>query len=184
MTRIIAALLAAATIAGVAVPAAAQTKYYARERLSGMPKTSSEQQTTAPRTYTPVYSTTFGTCSGGTQSKPITGCTSDNSTVAVSNCSAFPQSTGAQSCTTPTACGTLKAQTWFNGGTQNNLGYVKGDLAAQEACNLFIAGTGKIGVCAWDNGNGSGSGPAYFFDGGTTRNPGTNFPRLYASACQ
>jgi hypothetical protein len=38
MTRTIAALLAAAAFAGVAAPAAAQTKYFAREDLAGTPK--------------------------------------------------------------------------------------------------------------------------------------------------
>jgi hypothetical protein len=54
MTRIIAALLAAASIAGVATPVAAQTKYFARERIVGMPKSAA---TTPP----PSTGTTCGT---------------------------------------------------------------------------------------------------------------------------
>jgi hypothetical protein len=38
MIRTVAALLAAATIAGIAAPAAAQTKYFARENLAGSPR--------------------------------------------------------------------------------------------------------------------------------------------------
>jgi hypothetical protein len=39
MTRTVAALLAAASIAGLAAPATAQTKYFVRERLMGLSKT-------------------------------------------------------------------------------------------------------------------------------------------------
>jgi hypothetical protein len=56
MTRIIAALLAAATIAGIAAPAAAQTKYFARERIVGMPATT-------PAT-TPPPASGYTTCTG------------------------------------------------------------------------------------------------------------------------
>ena len=46
MTRTIAALLAAATIAGVAAPAAAQTKYFAREKITILNASPAEQPTT------------------------------------------------------------------------------------------------------------------------------------------
>jgi len=63
MTRTIAALLAVATIAGIAAPAAAQTRYYARERLSIV----------APKGETPPPSPpTYSRCGGFTEGNRIT----------------------------------------------------------------------------------------------------------------
>lgn len=46
MTRTIAALLAAATIAGVVAPAAAQTRYFAREKITVLNASAAGQPTT------------------------------------------------------------------------------------------------------------------------------------------
>ena len=54
MTRTIATLLATATIAAIASPAAAQTKYYARERIVGMPDSASTPTPTNPPASTPT----------------------------------------------------------------------------------------------------------------------------------
>jgi hypothetical protein len=52
MTRTIAALLAAATIVGVAAPSDAQTKYFARERIVGVPTASAATPPPATSGYT------------------------------------------------------------------------------------------------------------------------------------
>jgi len=64
MNRAIATLLAAATIANVCTPATAQTKYYARERIVGMPTTSSSSDPSGsvpstPSTGTPAFDGTW-----------------------------------------------------------------------------------------------------------------------------
>jgi hypothetical protein len=82
MTRTIAALLAAATLAGIAAPAAAQTKYYARERIVGMPTSSSSSDASgsvpsAPSTGTPAFDGTWTSsegasyCSGRVRQKDV-----------------------------------------------------------------------------------------------------------------
>jgi len=105
MTRTIAVLLAAAAIAGVAAPAAAQTKYFARERIVGIPKSTTPATTTAPVAYSPIYSDSYGACANNRKSKPIASCSaSDGSPAKLSDCSSFPQSTGATDCNVQT-CG-------------------------------------------------------------------------------
>lgn len=62
----VAALLAATCIMTITTPAMAQSKYYMRERIVGMPISDGPRQPDAPRTFSPVYSDAFGACTGGT----------------------------------------------------------------------------------------------------------------------
>lgn len=99
MKRTIAALLAAASIVGAAAPASAQTKYYVRERLVGLTKSTTPPATTAPVTYSPTYSSSYGACTNNVKSKPITSCSaSDKSPAKLSDCASYPQTTDAMSC--------------------------------------------------------------------------------------
>jgi len=119
MTRTIAALLAAATIAGVAAPAAAQTRYYARERLVGMPTSPSAAPAYG---YAAVYSTTYSKCSGDTQSAAIQGCTrSDGQDVETSFCSASPQTVSRACTSTRQTCGAfVEGKRWDIRGGSNH----------------------------------------------------------------
>jgi hypothetical protein len=104
MTRTIAAMLAAATIAGVAAPATAQTKYYAREVLV---------RTSVPsKTYTGTWGVSgysSSSCvSGKKEGTPITTCT-DNRVAdsSKSSCDPVKEPTGKVVSACFRTCGTL-----------------------------------------------------------------------------
>jgi len=182
MNRIVTLLLAGACVIANATPATAQAKYYMREKILGMKSTAAQS-----RTFTPVYFGVFGTCTGGSQSRPIVGCTaSDGSSASVSDCSSFPQTTGSTSCTAPIVCGNLTSNTWVrNYAGQNNLGYVYSAAGAKTACEAFADKTGGKGICGWDPSNQSGQyGPVYYLEGGTLYTPDAQFSYLQASTCK
>lgn len=93
--RTVAAIAAAATMTMLSVPATAQTRYYARERIVGMPLPDAV-------VYVPTYSTAYSACVGGSQSAPIESCaTSQGVPARLSDCSSKPQ-TISRTCTAPT----------------------------------------------------------------------------------
>lgn len=80
MTRAIAILLAAATIAGIAAPAAAQTRYYARERLQGIASATTTRPAKTKSTcgvpaagkwVHTAAATPYGTVTGSTQAETL-----------------------------------------------------------------------------------------------------------------
>lgn len=172
MTRAIAAMLAAATIAGVCAPAAAQTKYNARERLMAMKNASS----TAP-TYVATYSSGYGACVDGRQSASIASCKdSAGRTVANSLCS--PQ-TAERDCVQPVCA--LVEKGFYNGtGSVNSAGRATTAQAATDLCNGYIR-PGQKGTCYWNASN-NGEGPVYMVVGEAKAGATTNM-NLWASAC-
>jgi hypothetical protein len=186
MTRTIAALLAVATFAGVAAPAAAQTKYYARERIVGMPISSSSETTPPPATnpgtpaeitYTPTYSTTYGQCTFGSQSAPIAKCMgSDGMQVANSVCGPARQQT-TRSCTT-VACRGVNSVRKGSGGTPYEVGTSVSLVNDALALCASYANANALGAgtCTYDKS----TKVATYNQGGTTV-PGTS--NTYAGDC-
>jgi hypothetical protein len=114
-------LASLSTIASIVVascPAVAEAqKYFARERLVGVPMASSP----AVPTYSGTYSTTYSACSGSKQSAAIVSCAaSDGVKVVNSLCPA----TTTRDCVMPVApvCGEL-VQGWWNSGAQEGESY-------------------------------------------------------------
>lgn len=178
MTRTIAALLAAASIAGVCAPAAAQTKYFARERIVGLAKT-------AAVTYVPTYSSTFGSCVDGSQSKAMTSCTtSDNKPANLSDCSSFPQTTEAKTCMTGSCESLISGGASSGGGKLEYVGNTKSLQTANEICQTAVK-TRTSGVCGWLN-SANQSGIVYPYD--VYYVPGAslqfgNGPTFYGAKC-
>lgn len=136
MIRTIAAtLLAATSFIGLTSAAEAQTKYFARERIIGVSRTSQ------PTVYVPTYSKTYGACAGSSKSYPIESCsTSDGKPANLSDCAAFPQTTGATSCQQYVTCGPLSVDSGpnGNGGFYAIPGNVSTPAAAMNACNTYL----------------------------------------------
>lgn len=192
MTRTIAALLAAASIVGVAVPAAAQTKYYARERIVGMPISAATPpaDTTPAVTYVPTYSTTYGACSGGTKSYALTSCkTSTGTAAALSDCASFPQTKGSTSCSQYSVCGTLAGNSGPKSGAGAYMipGGVSTAAGAQSACSSYLTSS-KItdpGVCYFVTGdaNNAYNNTAVWIKGTTVTSPYGNETGYFAGTC-
>lgn len=168
MTRTIATLLAIATIAGVAAPATAQTKYFARERLVGL--TSASNGTPAAKTYVPTYSNTYGACSNKTKSKSIASCAqTDGTPAALSDCASFPQSKDAIACSQSSVCGNLYQGRQGTGSTKASeyIGSTQTFSDAESRCSV-AASTRPGGVCRWDNTpNGLDGYAIYYMEGAT-----------------
>jgi hypothetical protein len=172
MIRTIAALLAAATIAGVAVPATAQTRYYARERLMAMKKASPPVPV-----YTATYSSSYGACIDSRQSANITACKdSANKTVANSLCSA---QTTERDCVQP-VCALVEKGYTSGSGSFNSPGRAATAQAATDMCNVYIR-PGQKGTCYWNASN-NGEGPVYMVVGDAKTSPTANM-NLWASVC-
>jgi hypothetical protein len=113
MTRIIAALLAAATIAGVAAPASAQTRYFARERLVGLAKPTPSEE--APSTYAGTWRSQSGTptysrCTAGAQDVTYMPTCVKDGVIDQSQASCDPSAKPSATKTTTRAC-TLNCET-------------------------------------------------------------------------
>lgn len=177
MRRTIATVLAAATIAGFAAPVAAQTKYYARQKVM---KATTEQ----PATYVPTYSQTYSTCSGGTQSAPIASCAkSDGTAAALSSCSGSPQSVS-RDCVPP-KCPPLVQYQWFATNTGYvNIAKVSSLAAAQNACEAEAA-KGTPGVCGWTGDTKYGDYMnVYYHKSLAMQTLGSSSGTIYAVACK
>lgn len=171
MTRTIAALLAAATIAGIAAPAAAQTKYYVRERLTT--RTSSPP---AP-TYVATYSSSYGACVNSRQSANISTC-KDTAGKTVANSLCSPQTTE-RDCVQP-VCALVEKGFSSGSGSFNSPGRAATAQAATDICNGYIR-PGQKGTCYW-NGSNNGEGPVYMVVGEAKTSPTTNMTQ-WASVC-
>jgi hypothetical protein len=137
--NLVAAFLAAAVLAAGAAPASAQN-YYMRERIVGMK--------TAPEvTYVPTYSTSYGSCVGGSQTAPIASCKdSTGKTVANSMCGASAQQSPPKACTSY-ACGSFSAHGHISGSYTTLGTRVGNDAAAKALCEEYAGRTGTPGGC-------------------------------------
>lgn len=144
-------------------------RYYARERLVGL--------TASAPAAPPVYSyeatkssSTFGACSGGFKSAPVTECTrSDGAVVANSFCAPKPVACG-------TTCRPLASSQWVGtGGTAWDRGTASNVDAAMAWCNAKKPAE-YVGNCFWDSADKSvvvTTSPKVFF----------NNPAFYGSSC-
>ncbi len=97
MKKLIEAAMATCALVGTILPADAQTRFFARQKIGS-------HEGAASLTYVPVFSTSYTTCSGGSQSAPIQSCTrSDGQTVDNSMCGA--QQTTRACASTPVCSG-------------------------------------------------------------------------------
>lgn len=120
------ALLIAATTLATAGAAQAQSRYYMRERIVGIPASTAE-------TYTATYGQ-FGTCMGATQTASIASCKdSTGKDVALTLCS--PQ-TKSQNCTPAATCESIKPDRAANG-----------PIIGQELQTKIITSTEVDAVC-------------------------------------
>jgi hypothetical protein len=181
MTRAISALLAAATIAGMAAPVAAQT-YYARERIMGIPKRSSPPA--APEQpaygYTPVYSSIYSECTTGTQTAPIRSCTrSDGQAATISDCSSSPQTVSRNcSITSDGTCRPLQQDmaNTGSGGLVISTGTISTPDQAQDLCDAYAKTKPALkGACYYANSR------VVFYQVGTGLRASTN--GSWASLC-
>jgi hypothetical protein len=171
MTRTIAALLAAASIAGIAAPAAAQTKYYARESLT------TKTTTQAAPTYVATYSSSYGACVNSRQSANIATC-KDKAGKTVANSLCSPQTTE-RDCVQPIC--TLVEKGYSSGsGSFNSPGRAATAQGATDMCNAYIR-PGQKGTCYWNASN-NGEGPVYMVVGDAKTSATTNM-NLWASVC-
>jgi hypothetical protein len=174
----IARLLVAGAMMLGATPATAQSKYYMRERIVGMPVANATPP--AATTYVPGYSQSYGPCTNGTQSRQITSCsTSDGQATALSNCSSFPQSKGSQACSA--TCGTMVQRNFGPaGGGEYNLGPATSASDARSLCTTRSTSVG-MGACGWN----SSQKIAYFWQGVSAVDRGsTNTDHLWGATCQ
>jgi hypothetical protein len=144
MTRTIAALLAAASIAGFAAPAAAQTRYFARERLVGMTTTSAPSEET-PSTYAGTWRSQSGTptysrCTAGAQQVSYQPTCMKDGVIDQSQASCDPAARPGATTTTTRAC-TLNCET----PTATNINYYDRDAEIGR----FEAGTSLENAIRW-----------------------------------
>jgi len=175
-------LLAAATIAAVTTPAAAQTRYYARERIVGMPRGSS--QPTAPEqpayVYSPIYSSIYSECTTGTQTAPIRGCTrSDGKAATISDCSSSPQTISRNcSITSDGTCRPLQQDmaNTGSGGLVISTGTISTPDQAQDLCDAYAKSRPTLkAACYYANSR------VVFYQSGTGLRASTN--GSWASLC-
>jgi hypothetical protein len=184
--KIITALLTATSAMTMATPATAQAKYYMRERIIGMPTASAEQGQDAPKTFRPVYADAPGACTGGIQSRPIVGCeATDRSPATISDCSAFPQSTGSSACTVKITCGPMTPYR-YPGLKAGATGHMKladnvtSPAAAQAYCDAKAKTTTEPAWC----GHGSSTSQAWWYPKSVSvLNERPSSPGLYAADC-
>lgn len=157
------------------VPAYGQ-EYFLRERLKGLPVTVNMDPAPTPApsptptptptpeptpepnyTYTPTYSSTYGACSSGFQSAPMTKCTrSDDKSVALSYCSSFEPAL-------KKACPAYTCGGWTNlryaTGNTVTLGTIATNPAfsdrtvALRACEDYAENYNVAGACIMETGN-------------------------------
>lgn len=92
-------------------------------------------------------------------------------------------------CVMSATCGMPQGGTFRAGGTASYdiRTNVTTAAQAQAACNAFLAGTSRKGVCFWDSnsnvyGVGKESGPVSFYENASTT-PTPSYPQFYASVC-
>lgn len=104
-----------------------------------------------PIAYIPVYSSQYGTCTGGNQSAPITACKRPNGNPAsLSSCASQPQ-TVSQKCTSTPTCGTMRVGFWSTEFNKNGLLLSTNTTdvgTARSLCQQYATQNGKTGTCA------------------------------------
>lgn len=149
-TRTVAALLAATTIAGMAVPATAQTKYYARERLVGLTQAAAPDADNGMGGWNAGPWTDVSACSASrkTQTRTVS---CDSGT-----CDPSSKPIGSQTiaCTVKTTCAMQKDYTLSNDTGFRTIDASKGGYATyQEA--LSACESGNVRFCYIVNYTGS-----------------------------
>lgn len=152
-----------------AAPATAQTAYYMRERIVGVPK----------KTFTATYSQAYGACTNGKQSAPIVSCRSSDGTDApLSSCGA---QTTTKDCVVQ-SCGPLQQYNSYSGGSLSNIGRAANADEARTMCNAANRPF-QAGACYYQASSTGGTGPLYLVTGASRLDPTAN-PNLWASLCQ
>jgi hypothetical protein len=174
MTRTIAALLAAATLAGIAAPAAAQTKY--TSMATNPPQT--DPPAASEPTYVPTYSSYYGACVNGLQTAPISSCKDgDGRTVSNALC---PSRSEPKACTQP-SCDIVQSGYSYGNASFNSIGRASNAQDATNMCSKAMA-PGKKGGCHWNSSN-NGEGPVTLLVGNNMQVTVTSNPNIWVARC-
>jgi len=145
------AFVASVMLAGLSAGSADAQKYFARERIVGMPTTAVVQDPPAEPTYTYTasHSGTYGTCTNGSKSQTILKCTrSDQIVVQNSFCSSQIKTIACG-----TTCAAMLEKRWVDTDTTSGTwksGKATSAVAAQAWCNANKPEE-YVGSCFWDS---------------------------------